>query len=62
MSGDPDRWQRLLERIEARPGPVEADHLAYLQRQMLLHVPFENLDLHLGRPIRLWRRPLELSA
>lgn len=58
MSADPGRWRRLLERIGAQPGALHADHLAHLQRQMLLHVPFENLDLHLGRPIRLDRDAL----
>ncbi|MEU8135811.1 arylamine N-acetyltransferase family protein [Streptodolium elevatio] len=38
----------------ARPeGAPDAALLAELQRRHLIAVPFENLDIHLGRPIRL---------
>lgn len=33
--------------------PPDAPTLARLQRAHLLRVPFENLDVHLGRPIRM---------
>jgi N-hydroxyarylamine O-acetyltransferase len=58
-SGDPvlasDQIERYLDRIGApreRPAPG-ADSLASLQRAHLHAVPFENLDISLGRPIRL---------
>jgi len=43
-----------LERIglESAP-PADADGLRRLQLAHMLHVPFENLDIALGRPIRL---------
>src|SRR5262245_65352716 len=43
-----------LERLAA-PRPAAADEAALrtLHRAHLLAVPFENLDIHLGRPIRL---------
>jgi N-hydroxyarylamine O-acetyltransferase len=39
-------------------GPLEptAETLARLQRAHMLAVPFENLDIHLGRPLRLDRQ------
>src|SRR5258708_12064010 len=37
----------------ARPISVDAESLRRLQYAHLLCVPFENLDIHLGRPIRL---------
>lgn len=45
---------RCLHRIDYR-GLREPtlDALTELQRQFLYHVPFENLDIHLGRPITL---------
>lgn len=51
----PDEIQRYLERIGApreQPAPG-ALALASLQRAHLHTVPFENLDIPLGRPIRL---------
>ncbi len=44
-----------LSRIGARPGEISADErsLRLLQRQHLLTVPFENLDIHWQRPIVL---------
>lgn len=44
-----------LSRIGVDPGFVRADieTLGLLQRQHLLHVPFENLDIHWDRPIVL---------
>lgn len=50
--------QALLERISyfgARTADFET--LAALQRAFLLAVPFENLDVHWGRPIRLGVEP-----
>ena len=46
---------KYLERIEVDPHEVRPDleTLRLLQRQHLLHVPFENLDIHWGRPIIL---------
>ena len=46
----------ILERI-GYVGPLAASvsTLSALQRQFLFRVPFENLDIHLGRPIRLER-------
>ena len=35
------------------PYPPDADSLRRLQLAHLLHVPFEDLDIHIGRPIRL---------
>ena len=58
-SADPvlasDEIARYLDRIgapRAKPAPG-ADALARLQRAHLHAVPFENLDISLGRPIRL---------
>lgn len=51
----PDEIARYLDRIGAprsQPAPG-ADALAALQRAHLRAVPFENLDISLGRPIRL---------
>lgn len=43
-----------LERIGlALPLPADAESLRRLQLAHMLHVPFENLDIALGRPIRL---------
>lgn len=49
--------RRIVERI-AYEGSLRPslETLRALQRQYLLHVPFENLDIHLGRPLRLCRR------
>jgi N-hydroxyarylamine O-acetyltransferase len=46
--------QLYLERIQCA-GPVSPnlETLQRLHRQHLLHVPFENLDIHLGRPLSL---------
>ena len=47
---------RILERIGyAGPLAPRLSTLSALQRQFLFRVPFENLDIHLGRPIRLER-------
>lgn len=53
MTGPPS-VQAYLDRIGYR-GPVDPvlSTLAALQRAHMLSVPFENLDIHLGRPIRL---------
>ena len=51
----PLQIHRYLARIglDGRPpGPPEAQ-LAALQRAHLWHIPFENLDIHLNRPIQL---------
>jgi N-hydroxyarylamine O-acetyltransferase len=43
-----------LERIGLElPLPADAESLRRLQLAHMLHVPFENLDIALGRPIRL---------
>lgn len=48
------RWQRYLDRIQyADPITASLPVLRALQAAHLLHVPFENLDIHRGRPIRL---------
>lgn len=39
--------------IEKTSVPVNLDSLKLLQRQHLLNIPFENLDIHWGRPIIL---------
>ena len=45
---------RYLERIDYRgPFAIDAATLAALQEAHLLHVPFENLDIHWGIPITL---------
>jgi N-hydroxyarylamine O-acetyltransferase len=46
--------KRCLARI-GHSGPTEPtlETLRALQKAFLLHVPFENLDIHLGREIRL---------
>lgn len=41
-----------IEKNEIRPAPED---LKFLQRRHLLHVPFENLDIH-------WKRPIVLDA
>jgi len=44
----------FLERIECRePLSPSADALRGLHRAFMLSVPFENLDIHLGRPLSL---------
>lgn len=47
-------WRKYLQRIhyagDITPG---VDVLRNLQRNHLLHVPFENLDIHFGRPLSL---------
>jgi N-hydroxyarylamine O-acetyltransferase len=47
-------WKKYLQRIyytgDTSPG---LNVLKNLQRSHLLHVPFENLDIHLGRPLSL---------
>lgn len=46
-------WLHLLDRIDAQRRSVDAQTLAHLQSQALLRLPFENLDIHLGRPIHV---------
>lgn len=52
-------WRKYLERIhytgDTTPGE---DVLKNLQRNHLLNIPFENLDIHLGRPLSLKTRDL----
>lgn len=46
--------ERYLDRLRySRPREVSALSLAALQERHLLTVPFENLDIHLGRPLSL---------
>jgi N-hydroxyarylamine O-acetyltransferase len=45
--------ENYLERIGAEAAVVNPQGLARLQRQHLLTVPFENLDIHWNRPIVL---------
>lgn len=53
MSDTPNA-DAYLDRIGlAGPIPVDIQGLRRLQRAHLMSVPFENLDIHLGRPIRL---------
>jgi N-hydroxyarylamine O-acetyltransferase len=49
--------EEYLRRIGIDRAGIRADagNLKFLQRQHLLHVPFENLDIH-------WRRPIALDA
>jgi len=48
------KWLNLLERADYQEA---TDHslssLAAIQRQCMLNIPFENLDIHLGIPIKL---------
>ncbi len=48
-------WDRYLSRIglSLRDVKTDAKGLKLLQREHLLHVPFENLDIHWQRPIVL---------
>ncbi len=46
-------WLKLLDRIGATPTRADLETLVHLQRQSLLALPFENLDIHLARVIRL---------
>lgn len=50
-----NRLSKYLSRIGLNDEiiPPDANSLKLLQRQHLLHVPFENLDIHLKRPIVL---------
>jgi N-hydroxyarylamine O-acetyltransferase len=51
--------QSYLERIDhARPPAATVEALRSLQRAHLRAVPFENLDIHLGRPIVLEIDPI----
>ncbi|MEU0939116.1 MULTISPECIES: arylamine N-acetyltransferase [unclassified Embleya] len=51
---DHDRAETYLALIDAaRPARPDAAALADLQWRHLLAVPFENLDIHLGRPVEL---------
>ncbi|NQZ77638.1 MAG: arylamine N-acetyltransferase [Ekhidna sp.] len=42
-----------LERIKCQREPPSLTYLKKLQKQHLLHIPFENLDIHYGRKIIL---------
>jgi hypothetical protein len=46
-------WLNLLGRIGVTDTAPTVQTLQQLQRQALLTLPFENLDIHLGRPIFL---------
>jgi len=46
-------WLRLLDRISATRSEPTLETLRYLQRRAMESLPFENLDIHLGRPIEL---------
>lgn len=46
-------WKKLVDRIGAKKKEPTLDTLGHLQTRALLTLPFENLDIHLGRPIRL---------
>lgn len=49
-----DQTGRYLHRLGMKEiPPASLTALGELQEQHLLHVPFENLDIHLGVPIRL---------
>jgi N-hydroxyarylamine O-acetyltransferase len=48
-----NRWLTLLDRIGATSTEATLDTLHHLQRQAMLALPFENFDIHLGRPIHL---------
>ena len=47
--------ERYLRRIGIKETTflVNAESLKFLQKQHLLHIPFENLDIHWKRPILL---------
>jgi N-hydroxyarylamine O-acetyltransferase len=46
-------WLAFLDRIVATRTEPDLSTLKHLQQQALLTLPFENLDIHLGKPIRL---------
>ena len=46
-------WTTFLDRIGATGTEANLETLVDLQRLALLSLPFENLDIHLGRPINL---------
>jgi N-hydroxyarylamine O-acetyltransferase len=46
-------WLALLARLGVTDAEPALETLQRLQRQALLSLPFENLDIHLGRPILL---------
>ena len=51
--------ERILERIGyAGSTEVHIDTVGALQRQFMFRVPFENLDIHLGRTIHLESEPV----
>ena len=51
--------ERILERIGyAGSTKVDIDTVSALQRQFMFRVPFENLDIHLGRTIHLESEPV----
>ncbi len=51
-------WLAFLDRIDATRRGVDLETLRHLQRQAMLRLPFENLDIHLGRPICLEHQAL----
>ena len=60
VAGDPELVEAYLHRIGLdRAGPADADLLRTLQERHLKTVPFENIDFHLGEPIRLGRPAVE---
>jgi N-hydroxyarylamine O-acetyltransferase len=51
-------WLALLDRLGVAGREPTLATLCDVQRQALLHLPFENLDIHLGRSIELHREAL----
>lgn len=50
----PAQRSRYLDRLDLQtPPPPTVETLVALHRAHLSRIPFENLDIHLGRPIRL---------
>ncbi len=49
-------WLKLLDRIGEKKRETTLETLQHLQERALLTLPFENLDIHLGRPICLDHR------
>ncbi len=46
-------WLKLLDRIGVEESDPDHSTLSQLQYRALLTLPFENFDIHLGRPILL---------
>jgi N-hydroxyarylamine O-acetyltransferase len=50
----PEQVDEFLDRIQCRREAIRGvDYLSRLQKEHLLHVPFENLDIHYHVPIQL---------